>query len=356
MESNNSDEAENDNSTSSSSSHPEYHPPSPKIPKMADPVTEKLLKYLDQFVTLVRTGEFVVDLKLENMPDFELELKLIETGEVLKFPISPEETFTIKELLASKIETTNPLDWSRLEEKMLNGVKAQLGLETERISVSLQKLIIQKPGTPRPPELNQLHNRDEVSVTSFGHVVIQLPSIYTGGHFRFSNEEKRQEFNLSTPTGDVQCLAFFTKIEHDPILTGSRTLLIYNLVIESKINFLPEAPAVQNNVPSLTQIIQEWKGTQDLVKVVKHSNRNLKLAAVSNFLLDALQANQITLFHGNFTYPEGSQEIQTENVVLPEYYQIDELKLLTSPDPQVEEAYRNFYKTKKTTTTPTATA
>lgn len=239
---------------------------------------------------------------------------------------------------------------------MLNGVKAQLGLETERISVSLQKLIIQKPGTPRPPELNQLHNRDEVSVTSFGHVVIQLPSIYTGGHFRFSNEEKRQEFNLSTPTGDVQCLAFFTKIEHDPILTGSRTLLIYNLVIESKINFLPEAPAVQNNVPSLTQIIQEWKGTQDLVKVVKHSNRNLKLAAVSNFLLDALQANQITLFHGNFTYPEGSQEIQTENVVLPEYYQIDELKLLTSPDPQVEEAYRNFYKTKKTTTTPTATA
>ncbi|XP_035713039.1 uncharacterized protein LOC110856473 [Folsomia candida] len=318
------------------------YPPATKIPRMADPVTVKLLKYFDQFSTLVRTGEFVVDPKRENVPDIEIELKLIETGKVLKFPISPEGTFTIEELLPSKFEPTNPLDWSRLEEGMLNGVKAQLGLETERISISLQKLIIQKPGTPCPPELNQLRNRDEESDKSFGHVILQLPSLYTGGNFRFRYEETRQEFDFSIPTGDVKCLAFFNKLEHDPILSGSRTFLIYNLVIESKINFLPEAPTIQNIVPSLTQVIQEWKETHDLVKVVKYSNRNLKPSAVSNFLHDVLQDNQVTLFHEIFTYREGPPELETQYVAFPEYSNIEKLTLLTSPDPQVEEAYRTF--------------
>lgn len=63
-------------SSSSSSSSSEMDQPPSKILKLEldDPIKVKLSQYLDQFTTSVRSGEFVVQTKLRDVPPIGLRV------------------------------------------------------------------------------------------------------------------------------------------------------------------------------------------------------------------------------------------------------------------------------------------
>ncbi|XP_035712399.1 uncharacterized protein LOC110855672 [Folsomia candida] len=321
-----------------------------KLPKLEDDdkIKPKLLQYLDQFSTDVRSGKFVTEFKMQNIPT--IELKVIETGELLKFPLPPVP-IEIEELAASELEIINIQDWLKVEEAIPPGVKDKFGLDSYQISVSLQKLLIQTPGDRFPPNLDDFCNQpNEESLTKkrFGHLVIQLPSLYTGGDFCFTHEDESQIYDLSTANGNVTCLIFFTKIEHAhcEILTGIRSCLIYNLVVESnESDFkLPQAPTLKNIAPPLSQIILEWRLSPNPPRllILKGAHKKLTFSGINglaNTLGPILRANGVTLFHGTFAQIGASlQEFEIDAIPY-----IRQIKLLASPDILVENAFSSFY-------------
>lgn len=187
----------------------------------------------------------------------------------------------------------NNEDWSTFEENLLDDIQTEFGfVDTDNISVSLQKVFFQKPGSKFPINLDHLftttgsdkvdNNNGEESLkrsAPFGHLVIQLPSHYTGGNFHFRHDGKEKEFDMSASMTKREgwsaqySLAYYAHLDqnHVSILSGVRSCLIYNLEIEldhSKSALLPRAPTLKNIVPSFFQIIQEWKGSDKMGKVL----------------------------------------------------------------------------------------
>lgn len=140
----------------------------------------------------------------------------------------------------------NTKEWSRFEASLVSPIPREFGFANRRgrISISLQKAIFQKAGTKFPTNLHDLlvtrpHEVGDESLppkkrVPFGHLIVQLPSHYTGGNLRFRHEGREEEFDMSadmttqagwTPT----YLAYYPHLDqnHDEILSGCE--ILFNL-------------------------------------------------------------------------------------------------------------------------------
>ncbi|OXA48261.1 hypothetical protein Fcan01_17366 [Folsomia candida] len=339
MESDSDDDNNSNSSFTSSISNPPSEtaePPPNKIPNLDiyHPIKEKLFSYLDQFTVAVRSGEFAVQIKLKTS---------------FREDVPPPIGLRVTKILNNK-------DWSTFEKLLKNEIETQFGLaKTGNLSISLKKLIIQKAGSKFPTDLNNLlvtspkRNDEELlplkSKTSFAHLVIQLPSHYTGGHIRFRHEGKLKEFDLSASMTASEgwtshSLAYYPHLDqiHGIISSGVRSCLIYNLEIElaNPKTEVPVAPTLKNIVPSFSEIVQESKtmGLKVLPLVILKKSYNNN--AICKFLGDTLRYNGVTLFEG----------VQTQGGVSrrnSDFY-VNWTKLLLSVNVHEEEGFLNFFR------------
>ncbi|OXA47703.1 hypothetical protein Fcan01_17590 [Folsomia candida] len=228
---------------------------------------------------------------------------------------------------------------------------------------TIKRVIIQKAGGKfptnfdvllSPPDAVRINGEkclDSKKRISFGHLVIQLPSHYTGGYFRFRHEGNTKEFDMATSMTTregwtAQYLAYYSHLnqDHDEILTGVRSCIIYNLEIEvDNATTKPQPPTLRNITPSFFQIIEEWKnkGSDKSAKVLPLTviNKAVKPTLVSTFLGPLLRENGITLFHG--TKDTLVRDSDNENEMINF---ISGLRILTSADAQLEVTFASFLK------------
>ncbi len=136
------------------------------------------------------------------------------------------------EIDAAQISFANPA-WEKLMQGMLDEVKTELGLEKDRIGASLYKLLVYESGDFFLP-----HKDSEKEPGMFGTLVVGLPGAHTGGvlSVRFDGREKRIDFAEPSSSYQIPFAAFYADCEHEvePVTSGYRVCLVYNLVQQSK--------------------------------------------------------------------------------------------------------------------------
>jgi 2OG-Fe(II) oxygenase superfamily len=104
----------------------------------------------------------------------------------------------------------------------------------------------------------------------FGTLVIQLPSLYTGGEFRFSHGGETKTFELSEGSEDTfHYIAFYADCEHQlyPITSGKRLSLAFDLVASRSTKKGAPSHAINADTEAkLQSIAAAWKANPIKVK------------------------------------------------------------------------------------------
>jgi predicted 2-oxoglutarate/Fe(II)-dependent dioxygenase YbiX len=178
-------------------------------------------------------------LRINGIGEISLPISPIQVAEIIK--ISKKAPFgkgskTITdamvrsawELNADQLSFHNE-DWRPFIEKIVEKVKAGLGIETNPITTSLYKLLIYEEG-----DFFLSHKDSEKELGMFGTLIIGLPSTHTGGELviRFDHKEKIIDFSSPSSNYKIPYVAFFADCDHEikPITSGYRVALVYNLL------------------------------------------------------------------------------------------------------------------------------
>ena len=136
---------------------------------------------------------------------------------------------------------------------MVERVAKEMGCFNKNVIAKLYKMLFYKK------DGHFLKHRDtEKEKNMFATLVIQLPSIYTGGEFIVyrGDEIKKYDFGQSTGKSDIAMhfTAHYADLEHEikPLLTGYRSALVYSLcasgIIDSNLNTKLELTDQLSNV------------------------------------------------------------------------------------------------------------
>ena len=132
------------------------------------------------------------------------------------------------ELEASRVTFSNP-NWSAGLEVLLARVGDALGC-MGRIRCSPYKLLLYEAGGHF-----LLHRDTEKEPGMFATLVVQLPSIYTGGSLVVKHRESTHRHDFGTSSGKapfvVHFAAHFANLEHqvEEVLSGVRVVMVYNV-------------------------------------------------------------------------------------------------------------------------------
>ena len=157
------------------------------------------------------------------------------------------------EIDAARVSFANPA-WEKLMQQILGQVKTELGLEKDRIGASLYKLLVYESGDFFLP-----HKDSEKEAGMFGTLVVGLPGAHTGGVLcvRFDGKEKRIDFSGPASSYRIPFAAFYADCEHEiePVTSGYRVCLVYNLVHQSK-SARPRTPQLSAQVAAIAHLLE----------------------------------------------------------------------------------------------------
>ena len=180
-----------------------------------------------------------INLNVKNFGDIQLPLnetqaeKLIKIckkapfGQKLETLYDPavRDTFQLE---PHEIKIKNK-DWDKNLNKLVDRVAKELGCKG-KVTANLYKLLLYKKGCHF-----KKHRDTEKEKGMFGTLVIQLPSIYTGGELVFSEKKSRKIFDFATPlakdSNKIFYAAHYADVEHEilEVKSGYRLALVYNL-------------------------------------------------------------------------------------------------------------------------------
>ena len=113
-------------------------------------------------------------------------------------------------------------------------MKTKVGCQTS--DIQLQKLVICGEGAP----IESLSSSTKEG--TFGSLIVQLPSLFTGGylHIRDENEWKTVEFDRPEAQYGIIYAAHFSNCDSQmtPVESGFRTCLVYDLISKDTHSYL----------------------------------------------------------------------------------------------------------------------
>ena len=139
------------------------------------------------------------------------------------------------ELEPEQISFCNPNFKTSLE-GIFSKTKEELKFNNKDIKFNLQKLVLCGKGA-------QIGDRsNSTKEGTFGSLIVQLPSLFTGGssHIQHCNERKTDEFDRPEAQYGIIYAAHFSNCDSQmtPVESGFRTFLVYDLIEKgSKISF-----------------------------------------------------------------------------------------------------------------------
>jgi hypothetical protein len=137
-------------------------------------------------------------------------------------------------------------------------VAPPLGIEKPETCVraDLYKMLLYEVGGHFQP-----HRDSEKADGMFGTLIVQLPSVYSGGAILVNHDGKTHKIDFTYTQGaesSFHFAAFYSDYEHEvlPLESGYRLALIYNLVFTGHGN-IPTAPAASKTKDSLDELISD---------------------------------------------------------------------------------------------------
>ena len=135
------------------------------------------------------------------------------------------------ELNSSFIEFTNP-KWNEQLKVLTDRVANELGCANKKVEAKLYKLLLYKTGGHF-----KKHRDTEKEKRMFGTLVIQLPSVYSGGNLVVYNnrDSSKRAFDFGQKSGEapftIQYAAHYADLEHEllQVTSGYRLVLTYSL-------------------------------------------------------------------------------------------------------------------------------
>lgn len=129
------------------------------------------------------------------------------------------------------------------------------------VEAKLHKMLIYRPGDFFQTHRDAIHHENQ-----FATLVIQLPSIYTGGKLEVEHVDDSQSIDLSKPDYAPRWVAFYSDCKHRvlPILSGYRCCLTYDLCFASDICHSPPpllrfTSSTSAVIPVEDELIKEFK-------------------------------------------------------------------------------------------------
>lgn len=166
-------------------------------------------------------------------------------------------------ILAKNLSFDNPA-WARKVQRLVNDeVKKGLGVAASNVKAELHNLLIYSKGGHF-----SRHRDSEKCPGMFGTLIVSLPCAHQGGTLIMQHGGKEHRFETATSTPCcIQWCAFYADVQHEvqPILSGYRVVLVYNLVGVGG-SGVPRPP--QPPVVTMKQVADSWK--RDDGKVVVH--------------------------------------------------------------------------------------
>lgn len=96
----------------------------------------------------------------------------------------------------------------------------------------------------------------------FATIVVLLPSTYTGGEVRLQHATEEEVFDMSeNSTVQTSVLSWYTDVTHsvEPINSGYRLALSYNLIHTSRNIPKPSLPSTHTALVKLDHVLQKWR-------------------------------------------------------------------------------------------------
>lgn len=166
------------------------------------------------------------------------------------------------EIDAEKVSFANPA-WEAVVRQAADRVQTELGLEKQKLSAHLYKLLLYEAGSFFLP-----HRDGEKLERMVGTLVVALPSAHTGGFLvvRHDGREETIDFALESPY-EIQFAAFYADCEHEvrPVESGFRLALTYNLTLEKSKERIT-APTTSGHIAAVAEVLRAW--TSDALPVV----------------------------------------------------------------------------------------
>ena len=132
--------------------------------------------------------------------------------------------------LPNDIEFANPAFGASLDRALADACE-QLRIDHDKVSFSLYKMLLHTQGA----QAQTLHLRGNAPADTIGSLVLMPPAIYSGGRITIKRQGSTvpEIYSFSTPNKyDWAYFALFNCATYDiePLETGSRLMLIYNIV------------------------------------------------------------------------------------------------------------------------------
>ena len=148
-----------------------------------------------------------------------------------------------------------------------------LGFQSRNISVKICKLLICKAGRRFCEQRNvDMESQDGM----FGSLVIQLPSVFTGGDLIVKHDNFSKVFNNSAPEKSSRCsfVAHYASCPHEltEITSGYRVALVYSLCWEGN-EIKPSPSLASRKTAKLCNLLNEYFDEADIFQWVLQDYR-----------------------------------------------------------------------------------
>lgn len=183
------------------------------------------------------------------------------------------------EIDADQVSLANP-EWPNVLQSAVLAVRADLGLEDQKLDAHLYKLLLYEPGS-----FFLSHRDGEKLDRMVATLVIALPSAHEGGELIVRHEGREETVDFGPESRfQTQFAAFYADCEHEirPVTSGFRLALVYNLTL-AKSKQPVKAPTDGEHIAAVASILEQWKDDYDKSKTAADSGDDgpaTKLAVV----------------------------------------------------------------------------
>jgi hypothetical protein len=160
------------------------------------------------------------------------------------------------QLTPDRFDLTNP-EWPKFLAETLKAVRAELGLETQKLEAHLYNLLLYEKGSFFLP-----HRDGEKLDRMIATLVVVLPSAYEGGELVVRHEGRERTIDFGGGKDGsfrIHFAAFYADCEHEvrPLREGYRLCLVYNLTL-AKAKKTIRAPRTAGHVEAVSNLLRDW--------------------------------------------------------------------------------------------------
>jgi hypothetical protein len=168
------------------------------------------------------------------------------------------------EIDAKQVKLTNP-EWEELIQDAVGVIQFELGLEKQKLSTHLYKLLFYEPGCFFLP-----HRDGEKLDRMVATLVIVLPSAHKGGELIVRHEGREETIDFGGPESRFRMhfAAFYADCEHEirPVKSGYRLCLTYNLTLARSKKTIT-APVTGPHVDTVGGVLARWRDAGEPAKL-----------------------------------------------------------------------------------------